>query len=97
MACMYLLGNPDHYTRHKFVPFYWKSFVKEARSAWADRNGEDIPDLAMTKNKVVIDKQHECLVGISKVQDYVYRPALYSNVSLYDWIRLYEKVKKKPR
>jgi hypothetical protein len=30
MACMYLLGNPDHYTDHTFVPFYWQSFVREA-------------------------------------------------------------------
>ncbi|KAF8225924.1 hypothetical protein L208DRAFT_1304488 [Tricholoma matsutake] len=25
MACMYLLGNPDHYTSHKFVNFYWRN------------------------------------------------------------------------
>ena len=29
MASMYLLENPDHYTSHKFVPFWWKSFVNE--------------------------------------------------------------------
>ncbi|KAF8237610.1 hypothetical protein L208DRAFT_1246566, partial [Tricholoma matsutake] len=34
MACMYLLGNPDHYTNYLFVPFYWKSFVQEARKPW---------------------------------------------------------------
>ncbi|KDR76761.1 hypothetical protein GALMADRAFT_51106, partial [Galerina marginata CBS 339.88] len=26
MICMYLLGNPDHYTNYSFVPFYWQSF-----------------------------------------------------------------------
>ncbi|KDR66271.1 hypothetical protein GALMADRAFT_17237, partial [Galerina marginata CBS 339.88] len=26
MICMYLLGNPDHYTNYTFVPFYWQSF-----------------------------------------------------------------------
>ncbi|KII92306.1 hypothetical protein PLICRDRAFT_74657, partial [Plicaturopsis crispa FD-325 SS-3] len=31
MVCMYLMGFPDHYTNHKFVPFYWESFVREAR------------------------------------------------------------------
>ena len=31
MICMYLLGNPDHYTNFIFVPFYWQSFVAEAR------------------------------------------------------------------
>ena len=34
MASMYLLGNPDHYTNYTFTPFYWKSFVQEARRAW---------------------------------------------------------------
>ncbi|KAF8234923.1 hypothetical protein L208DRAFT_1222008, partial [Tricholoma matsutake] len=34
MACMYLLGNPDHYTNFDFVPFYWQSFVREARKSW---------------------------------------------------------------
>ncbi|KDR75357.1 hypothetical protein GALMADRAFT_45270, partial [Galerina marginata CBS 339.88] len=28
MASMYLLGNPDHYTSHRFVPFYWKNYNK---------------------------------------------------------------------
>ncbi len=30
MACMYLLGNPDHYTSHTFVNLYWRNFVNEA-------------------------------------------------------------------
>ena len=29
-ACLYLLGNSDHYTSHTFINFYWKSFVREA-------------------------------------------------------------------
>ena len=33
MICLYLLGNPDHYTSHRFVPFYWFSFVQEVRKA----------------------------------------------------------------
>ena len=36
MICLYLLGNPDHYTSHMFVPFYWVSFVQEVRKAWDD-------------------------------------------------------------
>jgi hypothetical protein len=34
MAAMYLLGNPDHYTDHKFHTFYWRSYVFEARHLW---------------------------------------------------------------
>jgi len=26
MASMYLLGNPDHYTSHKFQVVYWKNY-----------------------------------------------------------------------
>ena len=38
IASMYLLGNPDHYTNYTFAPFYWKSFVQEARKAWEPQN-----------------------------------------------------------
>ena len=31
MAAMYLLQNPDHYTSHKFIPFWWKTFVNDVR------------------------------------------------------------------
>lgn len=29
MASLYLLQNPDHYTSHNFIPFWWKSFVND--------------------------------------------------------------------
>ena len=29
MASMYLLENPDHYTSHQFIPFWWKLYVNE--------------------------------------------------------------------
>lgn len=29
MASMYLLGNPDHYTSHQFVTFWWRGYVSE--------------------------------------------------------------------
>ena len=35
MASMFLLGNPDHYTSHEFVSFYWRSFVHEACSVFS--------------------------------------------------------------
>jgi len=31
MIAMYLLGNPDHYTSHTFVSFYWQSYVQDAQ------------------------------------------------------------------
>jgi len=33
MACLYLLGNPDHYTSHKFTVVYWKNYVGEVLSS----------------------------------------------------------------
>ena len=38
IGSMYLLGNPDHYTNYMFTPFYWKSFVQEARKPWEPQN-----------------------------------------------------------
>ena len=37
MICMYLLGNPDHYKSHEFIPFYWLPFVMEARKAFEEK------------------------------------------------------------
>ncbi|KAF9034879.1 hypothetical protein BJ165DRAFT_1313951, partial [Panaeolus papilionaceus] len=34
MACLHLLENPDHYTSHDFVCFYWRNFVLFVRKAW---------------------------------------------------------------
>jgi hypothetical protein len=44
MAAMYLLGNPDHYTSHKFRPFYWPTFVRAARDAYHHDNAENAED-----------------------------------------------------
>ncbi|KAF8582921.1 hypothetical protein K439DRAFT_1238310, partial [Ramaria rubella] len=34
MASAYLLEQPDHYTSHKFKPFYWMPFVRETWRSW---------------------------------------------------------------
>ncbi|PPQ74448.1 hypothetical protein CVT24_000036 [Panaeolus cyanescens] len=33
-AALILLGNPDHYTSHSYVPFYWKGFVNYVLQNW---------------------------------------------------------------
>ena len=38
LASLYLLQQPDHYTDHKFVLFYWSSYIHEARKAWHTEN-----------------------------------------------------------
>ena len=92
LACSYVLGFPDHYTSHHFASFYWQPFVHEVRSFW-DRN----IDPGITP-KVALIKQRNCVVGLSPIYDYIYRPAELHDVSLYDWISAYkrEKLKQSP-
>jgi hypothetical protein len=85
MASLYLLGNPDHYSSHRFVPFYWKIFVGIVQKCW---NGEVEGGW---EERVVVTKSKEKIVGVSPAQDYIHRPSEYENVCLYDWVRLYRK------
>ncbi|KAH7903670.1 hypothetical protein BJ138DRAFT_972909, partial [Hygrophoropsis aurantiaca] len=91
MASLYLLGNPDHYTSHSFVPFYWKSFVYEARHCFIKEytDGKD-------EGNLVLKRVADSVVGTSPVFDYIYRPLAFDGMCLYDWIRLSEK-KRIPR
>ena len=85
MVCMYLLGNPDHYTSHKFVPFYWKSYVNEVCKVWD-------PDASTAVNeKVAILKVRNKIIGLSPVYDYMYRPIELDQMCLYDWARRCER------
>jgi hypothetical protein len=87
MICLYLLGNPDHYTSHQFVPFYWQSFVREVEKAWDD----DL--IGERTQKVAIMKHGGRIIGISNVDDYVCQPVNLEDMSLYDWISNYKCVK----
>ena len=77
---MYLLGNPDHYTSHTFTSFYWRSFVREARSVFQTplEEIEDFPE------KIVLNKSKGKFVALSRIHDYVYRPSIFGSVNLYD-------------
>ena len=89
MASLYVLGNPDHYTHHRFVPFYWRPFVKEVLSFWVDElRSEEASDMCEVLDKVVINKSEGQLIGLSKISDYMYRPTTCENDTLYDWICL---------
>ena len=67
MASMYLLGNPDHYTSHEFVNFYWRTFACEACSVFSTPLEEidDIPE------KVMLNKSKGKFVALSNVHDYI--------------------------
>ncbi|TDL21768.1 hypothetical protein BD410DRAFT_723883, partial [Rickenella mellea] len=85
MACAYLLGHKDHYTSHRFEPFSWKSFVREAMRPWHPDNNDNIVGFT---DKVTVRKSEDGkYIGISPVFDYIYRPKIYEDVNLYDWIR----------
>ncbi|KAF8231079.1 hypothetical protein L208DRAFT_1158010, partial [Tricholoma matsutake] len=84
MICMYLLGNHDHYTSHKFATFFWLSYVNEVRKAWTEDLTGELPE------KVAILKQKDKIIGISNVYDYIYWPVELEHVSLYEWISSYK-------
>jgi len=84
MIAMYLLGNPDHYTSHTFIPFYWQSYVQEVQRDFGDEqeNGSQ---------KVTIIKKRGRIVGLSPVHDYVHGPDHLEHITLYQWIRCYKR------
>jgi hypothetical protein len=96
MASLYVLGNPDHYTNYQFVPFYWRGYVKQVLNAFDDNLNKDA-EINKIPDKVVISKVNGSLVGLSKIDDYIFRPTIYDHVNLYDWIRLAKKERKKEK
>ncbi|KAF8811675.1 hypothetical protein BYT27DRAFT_7064442, partial [Phlegmacium glaucopus] len=80
MAAMYLLQNPDHYTSHKFIPFWWKSFVHHIRNSDSNNNTSIV--------KLLISQNGKDYIVSSKIDDYKYRPEAYKKLSLYDWTKL---------
>ena len=88
MISMYLLNNPDHYTGHKFITFFWEQFVNEARRDFSD-TGSNSESTA--PQRVAIIKKKGRIVGLSVVHDYIYRPQELAEVNLYDWIRCYKR------
>jgi len=86
MICMYLLGNPDHYTDHDFIPFYWQSFVSEARSSF------DSEDLEPPRKVALVQKKGK-IIGISPVFDYIHRSSDLSHLCLYEWVARCQRVK----
>ncbi|KAJ3964144.1 hypothetical protein EV361DRAFT_759395, partial [Lentinula raphanica] len=90
MICMYLLQNPDHYTSHYFIPFYWNTFVAEARKYW-------YPNDISEDNRVLLVKRKNTYIGLSSTYDYTHRPLEHQQYNLYDWISRYTRVKRYTR
>ncbi|KAJ6581754.1 hypothetical protein B0H19DRAFT_873251, partial [Mycena capillaripes] len=93
MASMYLLGHPDHYSSHDFVAFPWRSYVSFVRSFWTKKMDLVIEadDDDAGEDSVPIGRQDGRYIASSGVDDYKYRPVVYNNVSLYEWIQCYAR------
>jgi hypothetical protein len=87
IASLYLLGNPDHYTNQNFVVFYWKSYVTEVLKAWKQDSNAQSDKVVLLK---ITDGE---FIGLSTVDDYIYRPYELSDKSLYEWIQIYTRLK----
>jgi hypothetical protein len=97
MASMYLLGNPDHYTGHQFLCFWWKSYVTYLRKS-NDENEKGSETEAFKPSSesddcdhVRIGQENGVYIATTNVDDYKYRPDVYANVSLYEWIQTSHK------
>src|ERR1700723_4444536 len=89
MASLYLLGNPDHYTNMEFVTVYWKSYVREVFSSW--RSAKEWKDQA--PEKVIVQKSNSKYVGFSAVHDYMYRPEIFADITLHEWVQMAKRCK----
>ncbi|KAF8234630.1 hypothetical protein L208DRAFT_1012620, partial [Tricholoma matsutake] len=81
MISIYLPGNPDHYTSHKYIPYFWKNYVTEAHRYWYPAESNE------TSDKVALIRHKNEIIGISSTYDNVYRPTELEYMSLYEWIR----------
>ncbi|KAF9038751.1 hypothetical protein BJ165DRAFT_1323260, partial [Panaeolus papilionaceus] len=99
LACLYLLGNPDHYSSHVFVPFYWRNYVTRVASYWKDNANvlsnasaeqlndvQSLDDVDDEENMMFMSKNGD-ISGRCVTDNYVHRPSIYENVCLYDWIQ----------
>ena len=87
VVSLYLLDNPDHYTNKKFVVFYWKSYVTEVLKAWKEGGDVQSDKVILLRN---VDGKY---IGLSMVNDYIYRPYELSDKSLYEWIQISSRSK----
>lgn len=111
-ACLYLLEHPDHYTSHCFINFRWTSCVSYMKTEWEATaiaisvNNEPIED--NNSGNTNGTPNDEDLIGVlakneqgyflqQETNDYVYRPKIYEEVSLYRWIQCATKITRKKK
>jgi len=80
MIAIYLLGNPDHYTSHHFIPFFWSAFAQDVEKAWSAKVTED------EILKVMLIRNEDRIVGLSIIYDYIYHGLELDDMCIYNWI-----------
>ncbi|KAF8573075.1 hypothetical protein K439DRAFT_1650069 [Ramaria rubella] len=83
MASAYLLEQPDHYTSHRFKPFYWMPFVRQAQSSWPIQTDSQMPEsvLPIQKDQVILGVVKGKYAAFSVVSDYTLRPEFYDDIT----------------
>jgi hypothetical protein len=94
MASLYLLQNPDHYKSHEFKTVYWKSYVHEVLNYWKSLEDMKIDD---SPEKLMVQRNKFGYIGVSPIYDYIYRPKIYNDKTLYEWIQMARRIKKPTR
>jgi hypothetical protein len=79
MACMYLLGHPDHYTDHRFHYINWNAYVSHVENELNQMEHDDTLKIFNTSTGYV---------GVDHTMDYRFRPKEYEDMCVYDWCRL---------
>jgi hypothetical protein len=85
MACMYLLGYPDHYTGHRFQYVNWHAYVSYVENELRNEEHEDALKIFKTQTEYV---------GVDHTMDYRFRPEEYEDMCVYDWCRLARRTTK---
>ncbi|EPT05108.1 hypothetical protein FOMPIDRAFT_1107743, partial [Fomitopsis schrenkii] len=88
-ACAYLLGNPDHYTDQTFKSFYWTSYISYVASTvttLATDSEENERQSEDDSEHILIGMEEQRVVPYYRVNDYIYRPSRFENMSLYQYL-----------
>jgi len=104
MASAYLLGQPDHYTSHRFRTFYWQHYVAEigqqlnetevSKDFLEGAEAESLDDEdAKLSSKVMIMSVEGKLTSYKAVLDYTMRPDVLNGTCLYELICRSDKFK----
>jgi hypothetical protein len=96
-AAAYMMGLPDHFKSHAFIPFYWRQFIKAVDNT--------IENSDLNLNMIGIGKEERARIVktgdndyalYSSCQDYMLRPTEYNNINLHDWTMYSSKSKLTP-